>query len=95
MSDNEDLYSDDGIEPNKPTAESEPETEDHGEDMGEQTALLPKSILAGKDFKVGDEVVLKITGMHEGEVEVEYAPEKPKASSSMSESDSEMASNYE
>jgi hypothetical protein len=94
MAEHDDLYADDGIEPNKPTADAEPE--DRGEDMGEQTALLPKSILAGKDFKVGDEVVLKITGMHEGEVEVEYAPEKEKAPSAPeSQGDSEMASMYE
>lgn len=41
-------------------------------DEGE-TALLPKSILAGKEFKVGEEVVLKIVRMYEDEVEVEYA----------------------
>lgn len=44
-------------------------------DEGE-TALLPKSILAGKEFKVGEEVVLKIVRMYEDEVEVEYAKEK-------------------
>jgi len=37
------------------------------------TALLPKSILLGKTFNVGDEVVLKITGIHDDEVQVEYA----------------------
>ncbi len=44
--------------------------------MGGETALLPKSILGGKDFQPGQEVVLKIVGMHEDEVEVQYAPEK-------------------
>jgi hypothetical protein len=34
-------------------------------------------LLAGKKFEVGDEVVLKIVGMHEDEVAVEYASEKP------------------
>lgn len=37
------------------------------------TSLLPKSVLMGKDFKVGDEVVLKITAIHGDEVAVEYA----------------------
>lgn len=37
------------------------------------TAVLPKSILMGKEFKPGDEVVLKIVRMHEDEIEVEYA----------------------
>ena len=46
----------------------EPEAKSDG-----QTAILPKSILAGKDFKVGEEVVLKIVAMHENDVEVEYA----------------------
>jgi hypothetical protein len=97
MADNEDLYGDEGMEPNKPTAEADPEDkgeeEDQGEDMGEQTALLPKSILAGKLFKVGDEVVLKITGMHENEIQVEYATEKSK--SPQPGGDSDHSSNYE
>jgi len=43
------------------------------EEEHETSALLPKSILAGKDFKVGEEVVLKIVAMHDDEIEVEYA----------------------
>jgi hypothetical protein len=39
-------------------------------------ALLPKSILMGKEFNVGDEVVLKITHMYEDEISVVYAKEK-------------------
>lgn len=38
-------------------------------------ALLPKSVLMGKSFRVGDEVVLKITALRGSEVEVEYAKE--------------------
>lgn len=38
-----------------------------------ETALLPKSILAGKEFNPGDEVVLKIVRINEDEVEVSYA----------------------
>lgn len=63
---------------------SPPTTEDgqnqekpHNEDEGGSTALIPKSLLAGKEFKVGEEVILKIVHMYEDEVEVEYAPEKP------------------
>ncbi len=41
-----------------------------------QTALLPKSILGGKTFKEGEEVVLKIVKDHGDEIEVSYAPEK-------------------
>lgn len=51
-----------------------------GEQAKETTALLPKSILAGKDFKPGDEVVLKIVKMFEDEVQVEYASEKGESS---------------
>lgn len=55
------------------------EAADHSEadESSEQTALLPKSILAGKDFKPGEEVVLKIVRIHDDEVEVAYATEKP------------------
>lgn len=69
-----------------PTASPEPGMFDDGppekaaesESPGEgQTALLPKSILAGKEFKPGDEVVLKIVNLHENDVEVEYASEEP------------------
>lgn len=41
-----------------------------------QTAILPKSILAGKEFKPGEEVVLKIVAIHDNDVEVEYATEE-------------------
>lgn len=44
----------------------------------EQTGLLPKALMAGKDFKPGDEIMLKITAVHEKDFEVEYAPEKGK-----------------
>lgn len=37
------------------------------------TAMLPKTILAGKKFDVGDEVVLKIVAFHDDQVEVAYS----------------------
>lgn len=42
------------------------------------TAFLPKEITAGKEFKAGDEIVLKITDIdpETGELEVAYAPAK-------------------
>lgn len=40
------------------------------------TALLPKTILAGKKFEPGEEVVLKIVHDYGDEIEVAYAPEK-------------------
>lgn len=53
--------------------------EGEGKEGGEDTtALLPKSILMGKKFDVGDEVVLRITGIHENEISVAYAEEPKK-----------------
>lgn len=58
-----------------PEAPEEGNEEPH--DESGETALLPKSILAGKEFRPGEEVVLKIVRVHDDEVEVEYASEKP------------------
>ncbi len=55
-----------------PAPKPDAETKDGKEEEGE-TALLPKSILAGKEFKPGEEVVLKIVHMYDDEVEVAYA----------------------
>lgn len=52
--------------------------EESKDDTGSETALLPKSVLGGKEFKVGDEVVLKVTHIYSDEVAVEYAPEPEK-----------------
>lgn len=41
------------------------------------TGLIPKTLLGGKKFNVGDEVVLEIVADHGEEVEVQYAQEKP------------------
>jgi hypothetical protein len=57
------------------------ESQDKGETIDEKTeeegagesAMLPKSILAGKHFDPGDEVVLKVVAIHGDEVEVEYS----------------------
>lgn len=51
-----------------------PDEKTEEEGAGE-SAMLPKSILAGKDFNPGDEVVLKVVAIHGDEVEVEYAKE--------------------
>lgn len=59
------------------------EMDDKGETKDEKTeeegagesAMLPKTILAGKDFNPGDELVLKVVAIHGDEVEVEYAKE--------------------
>lgn len=52
-----------------------PDEEQPDEAAGE-TALLPASILGGKTFNPGDEVVLKIVALHDDQVEVEYATGK-------------------
>lgn len=61
------------------------------DDYGSESALIPKALLAGKDFKPGDEVVFKIVHMYEDEVEIEYATddsdnEKSEGKSTMDES---------
>lgn len=43
----------------------------------EKTALLDKSILGGKKFAVGEELVLKIVAEHDGEIEVMYSESPP------------------
>lgn len=75
-----DYYSDDGGGPPASSQSAPPETAPQGdpaenENSNAPTAVLDKSILMGKDFKPGDEVVLKIVSMQGDEVVVEYAPE--------------------
>lgn len=50
-----------------------PKVEGEMEDEHMPSAVLPKSILAGKHFEVGDKVELTITGIHDDEVTVEYS----------------------
>lgn len=70
----DDYFSDSPAEESKPeTNPDETKTEDSDESP---TAVLPKSILMGKEFKPGDEIVLKIDRIHDDQVEVSYAPEK-------------------
>ena len=60
-----------------PQTETPPPEKDTEEGAEPTTALLPKSILAGKDLKPGDEIMLKITHIYEDEVAVEYASSEP------------------
>jgi len=55
--------------------ESDAPTERDESEAEGSTALLPKTVLGGKEFKPGEEVVLKIVHVYEDEVEVEYASE--------------------
>lgn len=68
----EDFYSDapEGAPP-------ESEKEEGAEGAG-KSYVLPKEILMGKEFKPGDEVVLKIRAIHGDQIEVEYATEEGK-----------------
>lgn len=67
-SDDEDLYESSGDK--KEGAEY-----DEGKDQS-AAATLPRAILAGKKFDVGDEVIFKITHMGDEEITVMYAPEE-------------------
>jgi hypothetical protein len=69
----DDLYSDGGM-PDDGKDKSDDKPMDEQDDATE--AVLPKAILAGKEFNVGDEVVLKITAMHDDQISVKYAPAK-------------------
>lgn len=79
---------DDGDMPDKGMGDDMPDkmSDDDKGSEGE-TALLPKTILAGKEFKPGDEVVLKIVAMHGDEVEVAYATEEGSEDEGMDEHD--------
>lgn len=57
---------------------------DDGADTKAATALLPKSILMGKECAVGDTLTFKVTAVRDGEVQVsptdaEVEPEAPEA----------------
>jgi hypothetical protein len=73
----EDMYAD-AAAPAAPTpAPAAPEAEPKEEAASDsQTAELPKSVLGGKEFAVGDEVVLKINQINEDSVVVSYATEE-------------------
>lgn len=68
-----------------PTEAQGGEGEDRTEESKCCSALVPKSILGGKEFNVGDEVVLKVMHIYSDEVELAYAPEKKGSKSNMDE----------
>ena len=82
-------YYNDGPEQESPSEQSSPGEEKDPRDS--KTALLPRSILAGKEFEPGDEVVLKIVAMHDDEIEVEYAGDSGDKKDSSSDGKPEMA----
>lgn len=80
---------DDQMPPEGEVEDESTETEEDSEQTG-SSALLPKSVLGGKTFEPGDEVVLKVKKVYDDEVEVEYAPEKPKMDDSEMNVDNEI-----
>lgn len=59
-----------------PPQPDQPAPNESKDDMDADTALLPKSIFAGKDYKVGDEIKLKIVHDYDDEVEVQCMHDK-------------------
>lgn len=72
-------YYDDGASPDQTSMPANGETPEQAEENrdSENTTLIPSSLCPGMD--VGDEVVLKIVGVHEDEYEVAYSPKKEKS----------------
>lgn len=46
---------------------------------------LPKAVLMGKEFNVGDSVILKVTAIGEDTIRVKYETEKPESEGTESE----------
>lgn len=60
-----------------------------GETKGGESALIPKSLLMGKEYKVGETIPLKVVHIFEDEVEVQCEPyEKSEDKEEMSEMES-------
>ena len=70
----------------KPDMGSESESEEK-----DTTALIPKSLLAGKEFKPGEEIMFKIVHMYDDEVEIEYSHSDKKEEKSEPKSQHEMS----
>ena len=66
----EDYYSD------APAKAEAAQTDESKTDEGAMETTIPKSLLMGKDFKVGEEVMFEITAMHGEEVSIKYATGK-------------------
>ena len=67
----EDYYSDAPASSQAPGGEEEAKP-----DEGASETTIPKAMLMGKDFKVGEEVMFQITAIHGDEVSIKYATEK-------------------
>jgi hypothetical protein len=93
----EDMYESGGDAPEKKPAEGSDETE--GAKGEGQTALVPESLCPG--MKPGEEMVVRIKSVMDGQYEVEYSPEPDKKEEAPPEApakppgDAEMASMME
>lgn len=67
----EDMYSD---AEGTPAEEARETPEEESEEGKGPVATIPKSLLAGKDFQPGEEVVFKIVSIQDDSVVIEYAP---------------------
>ena len=73
------LYKGGDAEESGPGEQAETVDQENAEEMTKK-AVVPMSVLMGKHtepLKVGDEVVLKVTGIHGEEAEVEYSETPP------------------
>lgn len=77
----DDMYGDAKV--GAPPKGREPKKEE-GEDQA-QSYPLPIEVLEGKDFEVGDEVVLRITEKRDNQIFVTYAPAKEQEKKPMKE----------
>lgn len=57
----------------KPSKSDEPLTEEGQPEGSGQTIEIPIEFVGGKEFKAGDELVLKVVSVEDGKLEVEYA----------------------
>jgi hypothetical protein len=55
-----------------------PKMEEKEESTKGETGILPKSLMGGKEFKPGEEIVLKVVAVHENDFEVEYSHDESK-----------------
>jgi len=76
-----DFYSDDSAPSEAQTDTEKPEASDQSDaneesESSEQTALIDKSILNGRECKVGEIIPMKVTAIYEDELEMCPANEK-------------------
>lgn len=69
--------------PPNPGKDREKPADNKSEEPEEKTALIPKSLLMGKEFKPGEEVIFKIVHEYQDEVEIAYATGEKKDKSEM------------